>query len=165
MDDVTGETCGISFEDSKNPLDLPCGHSFCDGCLNKWRSRYGVDDKMRRKCPICRARIPPSKEMVTTLQGFRARKQELEDNHDTFSESYQRVCQALARTEEIFGADWDGITVLQDNNDNPAVVMPDYIVKAAKGGDIKLVLKWTNANQTEDRANAISSKRALGAPC
>jgi len=58
---VTEQTCGICLEESKDPLDLPCGHSFCDGCLDEWRSRYGVEEEMRRKCPICRATIPPSK--------------------------------------------------------------------------------------------------------
>ena len=36
---ATEITCGICLEDSKDPLDLPCGHSFCEGCLDEWRSR------------------------------------------------------------------------------------------------------------------------------
>ena len=88
MDNVTEKTCGICLEDSKDPLDLPCGHSFCDGCLNGWRSRYGVEEDMRRKCPVCRARIPPSKEMVSMLLTYRTKKQELEDDGDTSSDNY-----------------------------------------------------------------------------
>ena len=75
MNDITEcaeePTCGICLEEPKDPLDLPCGHSFCDGCINEWRSRYGVEEGMRTKCPICRARIPPSKEMVSS-RCFRA---------------------------------------------------------------------------------------------
>ena len=110
--DVSERTCGICLEDSKDPLNLPCGHSFCDGCLGEWRSRYGVDEEMRTKCLICRARIPPSKEMVTTLLGYRAQKQRLEDNNYTSSELYHVVCRALEGAEEKVGADWDGVTVL-----------------------------------------------------
>ena len=161
---TTDKTCGICLEDSKDPLDLPCGHSFCDGCLGEWRSRYGVEEDMRRKCPICRAMIPPSKEMVTTLLTWRARKQELEDDNETSSVLYQQACQFLKEAEENVGADWDGVTVLQDDNDEPAVTMPNYIYKAVRQGDIKSVLKWINANRTEDRVNAISRAESMGSP-
>ena len=154
---VTDRTCGICLEDSKDPLDLPCGHSFCDGCLGEWRSRYGVKEEMRTKCPTCRARIPPSKEMVASLLTFRAEKQRLEDNNDTSSEFYRRACRTVKSAEEIVGADWDGVTVLQDNNEKQAVAMPDYITKALVKGDIKSVLKWINANRSEDRVNAETS--------
>ena len=88
-------TCGICLEDSKNPRNLPCGHSFCDGCLGEWRSRYGVQEEMRKKCPICRAMIPPSKEMVTTLLGLRDAKQKMEDDNEASSEAYHVVCYSL----------------------------------------------------------------------
>jgi len=151
------KTCGICLEEWKNPLKLLCGHSFCDGCLDEWRSRYGVKEEMRRKCPICRARIPPSREMVTILQGYRARKQRLENKNDTTSEKYREACQHLKAAEESVGADWDGVTVLQDNNYKPSVVMPDYIYNAVLKGGIKAVLRWINANRAEDRVNAVEA--------
>ena len=118
-DAVTETTCGILLEDSRDPLDLPCGHSFCDGCLGEWRSRYGVDEEMRSKCPICRARIPPSKEeMVATLLRWRTEKQRLEDTNERSSGRYHQACYYLKKAEERVGADWDGATVLQDNNDS-----------------------------------------------
>ena len=151
------KTCGICLEDSKDPLNLPCGHSFCDGCLGEWRSRYGVEEEMRRKCPICRAKIPPSKEMVSMLLSYRVQKQKMEDDNNT-SPNYSVICQLLERAEERIGRDWDGVTVLQGDNDKkPAVVMPDYIIVAILGGAIKQVLRWINANRTEDRVNAITS--------
>ncbi|EJK58393.1 hypothetical protein THAOC_21484, partial [Thalassiosira oceanica] len=162
MADVdTDHTCGICLGDPKDPLNLPCGHSFCDGCLNEWRSRYGVKEEMRRKCPICRARIPPSKEMVKTLLVFRDQKQYLEDKNDTSSEDYHAACRALEIAEKDVGADWDGVTVLEDNNDKQAVAAPDYIVRALGRGDIKPVLRWINANHTEDRVNAISCEASI----
>ncbi|EJK50530.1 hypothetical protein THAOC_30467 [Thalassiosira oceanica] len=153
----TDQTCAICLEDPTDPLHLPCGHSFCDGCLNEWRSRYGEEEEMKRKCPICRARIPPSKEMVATLHAYRVQKQLLEDNNNTSSERYQDTCHLLKEAEERVGSDWDGVTVLQDNNDKPPVVMPHYIFKAIQKGDTKSVLKWINANPREDRANATIS--------
>ena len=161
---VSEKTCGICLEDSKDPQNLPCGHSFCDGCLGGWRSRYGVDEEMRRKCHICRARIPPSKEMVTNLLTCRAHKQKLEDENHTSSKIYRATCQLLAKAEERVGKDWDGVTVLEDTNDKPAAVMPDYVFKAMRKGDIKTVLKWINSNHSEDRANAETSVETASMP-
>ncbi|EJK77543.1 hypothetical protein THAOC_00620 [Thalassiosira oceanica] len=160
---VTETTCGICLEEPKDPLNLPCGHSFCGGCLDEWRSRYGVKEEMRRKCPICRARIPPSKEMVSSLLSIRARKKRLEDKGETSSEYYHDVCQDIARAEEDVGADWDGVTVLGDSR-KPPVVMPDYIHNAINRGDAKSVLRWINSNRTEDRVNAISSPEQMCLP-
>ncbi|EJK67061.1 hypothetical protein THAOC_11954 [Thalassiosira oceanica] len=165
---VTETTCGICLEEPKDPMNLPCGHSFCEGCLGEWRSRYGVKEEMRRKCPICRARIPPSKEMVATLLVCRARKKNLEHRNETSSEQYYRSCLALEQAEEDVGADWDGVTVLEDNHGTPAVLIPVYIGRAIMMGDITKVLKWINANRTEDRANSkvrISSLPALTLAC
>ena len=94
---------------------------------------------------------------------FRAEKQKLEDDNDTSSEHYHHVCSGLKGAEESIGSDWDGVTVLEDSHSEPTIVMPDYVFEAIKKGDIKSVLKWINANQTEDRANATSSA-ALCAP-
>ncbi|EJK63192.1 hypothetical protein THAOC_16163 [Thalassiosira oceanica] len=163
VDVVTETTCAICLEDPKDPLNLPCGHSFCDGCLNEWRSRYGVKEEMRRKCPICRATIPPSKEMVSSLISYRALKKKFEDKGDTSSEVYRSACLILVQVENEVGADWDGVTVLEDDR-QPAVVMPDYIHNAALRGDIKSVLKWINANRTEDRVNATTSVEHLNVP-
>ncbi|EJK67216.1 hypothetical protein THAOC_11783 [Thalassiosira oceanica] len=158
------QTCGICLEAPKDPLDLPCGHSFCDGCINEWRSRYGVEEETRRKCPICRARIPPSREMVTSLFAYRTAKQKLEDNNGTSSKDYQVICHLLKNAKAEVGADWDGVTVLEDNNVKQTVVMPDYITMAIGKGDIKSVLRWINANQAQDRANAITSAKMTSMP-
>ncbi|EJK61325.1 hypothetical protein THAOC_18211 [Thalassiosira oceanica] len=168
MGDVTEKTCGICLEGSKDPLDLPCGHSFCDGCLSGWRSRYGGDkeyeDEMRTKCPICRARIPPSRELVSTLLSCRANKKRLEDNNETSSEDYDRVCLALEMTEKRIGADWDGVTVLEKKQSRLAATLPNYLVTAMGKGDIRSVLKWIDANRAEDRVNAVSSAEMAGMP-
>ena len=161
---VTEQTCGICLEESKDPLNLPCGHLFCDGCLDEWRSRYGVKQEMRRKCPTCRATIPPSKEMVAALKSYRAAKQELEDNNDRTSQQYHNTCRALEQAEERVGQDWDGVTVLQYKNDNPPLVMPEYIFYAMRKGDIESVLKWIYDNRTEDSANAVTGTEMKGMP-
>ena len=102
--------------------------------------------------------------MVANLLALRARKQRLVDSYDIFSEDYHTLCGALGQAEERIGADWDGVTVLEDNNNKQArtPTMPDYVFEAAGRGDIKSVLRWINANRTEDRVNAITSVETLG---
>ncbi|EJK61991.1 hypothetical protein THAOC_17420 [Thalassiosira oceanica] len=78
----------------------------------------------------------------------------MEDNNNTSSLRYRDACNLLKEAEDLVGSDWDGVTVLEDNNDKPPVVMPDYMTKAIGKGDIKAFVKWINANRREDRANA-----------
>jgi len=102
--------------------------------------------------------------MVTALLAYRAAKQKLEDNKETSSEYYHRTCGLLAKAEESVGKDWDGVTVLQDNNDKMPVKMPEYVWQATGKGDIKTVLRWINSNRSEDRANAETSVDTASMP-
>jgi len=43
------ETCAICLGKSVDPSTTACGHTFCSGCLAKWRNR-GSDE-----CPMCRS--------------------------------------------------------------------------------------------------------------
>ena len=81
--------------------------------------------------------------MVTMLLSHRAKKQMFEDNNETSSEDYRLTCQGLERAEERVGKDWDGVTVLEDKNIKPLVVMPDHIFGAVKREDIESVLSWS----------------------
>ena len=51
---------------------------------------------------------PPSREMVITLEGYRAAKQRMEKYNDTTSEDYHSTCLLLKGAEEDVGADWNG---------------------------------------------------------
>jgi hypothetical protein len=47
------DSCSICFEEyedteQKRPVSLSCGHSFCEGCLNKCPDENGLE------CPVCR---------------------------------------------------------------------------------------------------------------
>ncbi|EJK46592.1 hypothetical protein THAOC_34733 [Thalassiosira oceanica] len=88
----------------------------------------------------------------------------MEDDNETSSEDYRETCLHLAQSEKEVGSDWDGVTVLQENNEEETVVLPDYIDKAITRGYVKTVLKWINANRMEDRANAVSSGDTASMP-
>ena len=77
----TDEECGICLDALANPVALPCSHKFCSKCLDSWRSKYGArgdKEKIGRACPLCREKIPPSKEMLMQLQYFRGAVEQME---------------------------------------------------------------------------------------
>ena len=57
--------CMICFDSLRDPTTLPCGHSFCTGCVVELREK-GVSDT----CPLCRAPLPPGPEKLFEL-GYR----------------------------------------------------------------------------------------------
>ena len=136
-----GEECGICLDALKNPVALPCSHKFCSKCLNGWRSKYGAksgDKETNTKCPLCREKIPPSKEMITQLKFYRNIKSRLEEMGDTFSED---CIYAKSRIEDL-ERDIEDWRETIDYSDDEYVVLPTDIWKAASANDIQKVLNW-----------------------
>jgi Flp pilus assembly protein TadD len=48
------DQCAICLEPFADPYELDCGHTFCRGCINEYKT-HGVNDV----CPYCRAMLPP----------------------------------------------------------------------------------------------------------
>ena len=56
------DRCLVCLEPPREPTSLPCGHSFCTGCVGELRSK-GVSEA----CPLCRAPLPPGLEKLYEL--------------------------------------------------------------------------------------------------
>ena len=100
------EECGICLDELTNPVALPCTHIFCSKCLNGWRSKYGVksgDKETNTKCPLCREKIPPTKEMIAQLKYWRKQKSELEAKGDVFSPHYRTAKSQVEKFENEIG--------------------------------------------------------------
>ena len=92
-----------------------------------------------RKCPLCREKIPPSKEMVTQLKSWRSAKSKLEAQGDFSSENYTWVISQMEKLEREIG---DGKETLDYSDDSKCVVLPTNIHLAANTNDIQKILDW-----------------------
>ena len=87
--------CMICFDSLRDPTTLPCGHSFCTGCVVELREK-GVS----QACPLCRAPLPPGPEKLYELA--------------------QRVKMKFVR---VYGRDWPPLSASQQEEMDGAIVM------------------------------------------
>ena len=64
---ISAFKCDICFTYLRKPVNPPCGHTFCKGCLNQW---VFVQPTVNKTCPVCRS---PFKE-DDVKEAFFARK-------------------------------------------------------------------------------------------
>jgi len=153
-DDQTADECGICLEKLTAAVTLPCKHKFCAGCLDGWKSKFGsfkVDDKEEKSksCPLCRTKIPPSKDMLIQLKYYRAQVHEFEDKGDTTSERYINRVKQMKELEAQIG-DYDGEGLDYDDN----MEIPAYIVDAVEENNLSKILSWLDSPVDMKKLNA-----------
>ena len=91
------DKCLICLEPPRAPTRLPCGHSFCGGCVEELRSK-GVSET----CPYCRAPLPPGPEKL-----------------------YELACRVMLKIQRIkwTGTGWLPLSASQQKEMDGAIVM------------------------------------------
>ena len=139
-DDQTADECGICLETLNTAVILPCNHKFCSNCLDGWKSKFGAQYRKKEKtklCPLCRKKIPPSKDLVIQLEYHRRLKRKLEAKGDTTSRLYMNQLRDIKDLEEQIG-DYEGEGLDYDG----CIEIPKEIAKAVMGNNIKSVVDW-----------------------
>jgi len=153
MDDQTTaiDECGICLETLTAAVTLPCTHKFCADCLDGWKSKFGSSLKKEKSksCPLCRERIPPSKEMLIQLEFHRRELCELKEKGDTTSKDYMLCVNNIKELEAEIG-DYDGQVLDYDG----CIELPKYIYDAVMNNDLKSVVDWLGSPVDKKRLNA-----------
>jgi len=108
----------------------------------KHGSAYGIDVTTKyRTCPNCRSPIPPTRNMLSSLHAFTRQIRDLEAKGDFESREYQLLDAKLISLNLLIGEDWDGVTVLDDGEEEP-VDLPVPIGKCIEKNNIPKMLEW-----------------------
>ena len=103
------EICSICLDVYDNPVQLPCGHSFCSACLDGWHDKSKYDVHQPRNCPVCRRRAKPSREIISQLDALAeiadALQEEGHEDHESIETELEKLLGALLKmgytSEEI----------------------------------------------------------------
>ena len=152
---TTDDECGICLETLTAAVTLPCTHKFCASCLDGWKSKFSSqyalnkEENKSKLCPLCREKIPPSKDMLSQLEWHRKKKREMEDRGETTSGAYMNQIENIKDLEEEIG-DYEGEGLDYDM----CIELPEEINDAVNINDIKSVMDWLGSPVDKKRLNA-----------
>ena len=151
-DQTANDECGICLETMTAAVTLPCNHKFCASCLDGWKSKFVTpsEKEKSKSCPLCRKKIPPSKEMIIELEYHRTEILKLEEKGDTTSNEYRLHAGKLELLEEEIG-DYEGEGI---DYDEGCIDLPKYIYEGVLNNNIKRLLKWLGSPVDKTRLNA-----------
>ncbi len=152
------ETCSICFDVMSAPVNLRCGHSFCGGCLDNWRSGngscrswYNLDgEEWDKTCPLCREKLPPTVEMVARLNGARLLMEHCKEKDDT--EGYLKNRANYEMLKEKIG-DYDEEDIIGEK-DKFSVELPDDLKIHVEHNDIMSILNYVGVPADKKRLEA-----------
>ena len=90
------EICGICLDVFDNPVQLPCGHSFCEVCLDGWHKKFKFDVHQPRNCPMCRQRTKPSKEIISQLYAYAAVVKDSKEGYEFFMQDKAKLRELMS---------------------------------------------------------------------
>lgn len=104
-------------------------------------------DNVDKVCPLCRKKIPPSKEMISQLTTYRRIKTTCELDNDTNSKRYTESVAMIDELEKEIG-DWEHDDALDYDGEDDCVNLPSELFEEAfnkgevPGDDVEEVLDW-----------------------
>lgn len=63
---VSGDRCALCLEEKRAPKRVPCGHTFCQECLNDYKAYRKYP--WARRCPLCRGYLREKRRGVSICE-------------------------------------------------------------------------------------------------
>ncbi|KAL4852999.1 E3 ubiquitin-protein ligase [Chlorella vulgaris] len=81
--------CPVCFEYFTEPSTLPCGHTFCMACIQRWLGNA----RNQRRCPLCKTTVPYGHELRVNIL-LRDLVQTLQEHEEQEERQQQQQCLA-----------------------------------------------------------------------
>ncbi|EJK46967.1 hypothetical protein THAOC_34345 [Thalassiosira oceanica] len=152
--DGDDEICSICLDVYDNPVQLPCGHSFCEACLDGWHKKSKYDVHQPRNCPVCRHRAKPSKEVISQICAYTAQA------NDSVLREEDKVGSEVRRQELWSSLLNKGHTeeeiedMVQEYRDSQNLI-PEAIADSLQYGDSQGVLDWLGSPVDAGKLNCV----------
>ncbi|EJK73816.1 hypothetical protein THAOC_04540, partial [Thalassiosira oceanica] len=152
--DGDDEICSICLDVYDNPVQLPCGHSFCEACLDGWHEKSKYDVHQPRNCPVCRHRTKPSKEVISQICLYSAQAESSVVREEEKMKSMVKL-QELWSSLLNKGHTEDEIANMVKEYRDSQNLMPDPIVAAFPKDDAQTILDWLGSPVDAGKLNCV----------
>ncbi|EJK44682.1 hypothetical protein THAOC_36761 [Thalassiosira oceanica] len=146
-----GEICSICLDVYDNPVQLPCGHSFCEICLDGWLLKSKFDVRQPRNCPMCRHRAKPSREIISKLHMLSFASQVEESGDDTWKKMKNKLVTDLLKMGHTAGE----INDMVKEHCASRHEMIEFIPAAVQHNDTQTILDWLGSPVDERRLTSV----------
>ena len=147
------EICSICLDVYDNPVQLSCGHSFCEVCLDGWHKKSKYDANQPRNCPLCRHRAKPSKEIIAKLYALSHMMTASEEGED-FDEWKSKQDDLMTTLLKMGHTREEIVNMLQEYRDSQNL-MPEFVVEAANDNDAQTILDWLGSPVDGGKLNSV----------
>ncbi|EJK54227.1 hypothetical protein THAOC_26173 [Thalassiosira oceanica] len=150
------EICGICLDVYDNPVQLPCGHSFCEVCLDGWHKKSKYNVHQPRNCPLCRRTAKPSPEIMTQLYTLTLIVKTVEAGYDLEGDIDDLEKMRIKRDELLaalfkMGYTREEVNVMLKEYSAQQNSLPFSIMTAAGKNDAQTILDWLGSPVDESK--------------
>ena len=152
------EICGICLDVYKNPVQLSCGHSFCEVCLDGWHKKSKFDANQPRNCPMCRHRTKPSRENIAKLHAYSVVLSGKEDGIDKDFDKWKNMQEDLVSSLLKMGHTKEELNDMVEEYAAAQIHMPVSVQEAVTGNDAQTILDWLDSPDDEIKLIKLTSE-------
>ena len=152
------EICSICLDVYDNPVQLSCGHSFCEVCLDGWHKKSKYDEHQPRNCPMCRHRAKPSKEIIAKLFAHSVAVKTSKEKDESYIRSKAKLQELVVNLKKM-GHTTSEIADMLKEYDVSQNLVPDFIVGAMRKDDVQTIIDWLGSPIDDGKLTSLAMGR------